>query len=431
MKRVLIVAPHFAPVAAPDGQRARLLLPHLAALGWHATVLAVDPADVAAPREDALLKTLPPDADIHRVRATLGLAAGRRIGVGNLAWRALPALARAGSRLLRAQPFDLVYFSTTQFACLPLGRWWRRRHGVPYVVDLQDPWRNDYYDRPGAPPPPGGWKYRFASAFASALEGWTLKRASHVVSVSPRYLETLARRYPWFDPARGTVIPFGWSRRDFELAPPAPPTPHILYLGRVGDDMLPALRHLFHAYAQWRRTRAAASRIIWEFAGTSYDARATAEGPALRAAREAGVADDVVSQPGRIGYLAALARVAGARANLVLGSEDAAYSPSKIWPVLASRRPWLAVVHNDSVLAALLAPCVGDSALVETVHSPASDLGHSLFAWFNAIADSPAHAETSARIAPAAETEIHRHEAKTLAATHAALFDAVAAHDRS
>jgi hypothetical protein len=190
--------------------------------------------------------------------------------------------------------------------------------------------------------------------------------------------------------------------------------------------MLPALRHLFAAYAEWRRKNPASPRLTWEFAGTSYDARATDEGPALRAAREAGVADDVVSQPGRIGYLAALARVVSARANLILGSEDAAYSPSKIWPILAAHRPWLAIVHPASVLAALLAPSSSPSSRIEPITAqPASP---SLHAWFDSLAP-PASAPPAAT--PAAEAEIHRHEAKTLAATHAALFDAVTAHDRS
>ncbi len=434
MKRLLLVAPHFAPVNAPDGQRARLLLPHLHALGWDCTVLAVAPEDVAAPREDALLATLPPGADIRRVRATLGLRAGRRLGIGNLGWRALPALAREGSRLLREERFDLVYFSTTQFICLPLGRRWLRRFGVPFVVDLQDPWLNDYYSRPGAPRPPGGWKYRVASALAACLEGRTLRHAAHVVSVSPRYLEDLARRYPGFGPGRGTVIPFGWSLRDQECAaamdaePPAPAgsPPTVLYLGRVGPDMRPALDHLFRGYAAWRRARPAAPRIRWCFTGTSYDPRSSGDGPARTAALAAGVADDVEETPGRLGYLQALARMRGADANLILGSEDAAYSPSKIWPLLAAGRPWLAVTAPDTVLARQLQLVGQPGGRVAPLGAPdpSPAAAGPLHEWLDELAAG----RTAARTAPS--PGLLAHEAKTLAARHTALFDSLLAHGR-
>lgn len=362
MRRILIIAPHFAPVAAPDGHRARLLLPHLEESGWKATVLTVDPAAVAAPREEELLGTLPPGADIRRVRA-FSLRLGRWLGIGNLGWRALPWIWREGSRLLRRGDFDLVYFSTTQFAVLPLGRLWLRRFGVPYVIDLQDPWRNDYYARTGVRPP-GGWKYRLASWQAARLEGWTLRRCAHVISVSPDYLTALAGRYPWFDARhRGTVIPFGWSERDLALAragvaEPArtaePDTRELLYLGRIGDDMRPALLALFSAFADWRRRTTARTRIRFRFAGTSYAPRAGRDSVVSRAAAETGVSDAVEESAARIGYLDALARMCSADALLLLGSDDPAYSPSKVWPVLATGRPSLAVTPETGVLAALL-----------------------------------------------------------------------------
>lgn len=421
MKRVLIIAPHFAPVNAPDGQRARLLLPHLAAFGWECTVLAVDASAVAAPREDNLLATLPPDADVRRGPA-VGLAAGRRFGVGNLGWRALPWLWREGSRLLASGRYDLVYFSTTQFACVPLGRWWRRRYGVPYVIDLQDPWRNDYYVRAGAPPPPGGWKYGFASRFAAVFERWTLRRCSHVISVSPDYLETLARRYPWFDSARGTVIPFGWSQRDLEiaarLAPPSAQTSAdghrtLLSIGRIGADMQPCLQVLFAGFARWRAANPARADVRLRFIGTSYDPRAGRDSPVTRAAGDAGIADAVEENPSRIGYLTALAAQQQADANLILGSADAGYSPSKIWPLLATRRPRLAVAPAGSVLADLLSRHPAGGTLIQT--GPTSDIV-AVAEWFDLF--------SSQRLpAPGEDELLSGLEAFALSRRHAAVFN--------
>jgi peptidyl-prolyl cis-trans isomerase D len=66
------------------------------------------------------------------------------------------------------------------------------------VIDIQDPWRTDYYERKDSRQPPGGWKYQFARLQAWLLEGWTYRRVSAVMSVSPSYLDDLRARYPAF-----------------------------------------------------------------------------------------------------------------------------------------------------------------------------------------------------------------------------------------
>jgi hypothetical protein len=160
-KKVLIVSPHFPPINAPDMQRVRMSLPYYRRFGWEPVVLTVDERWQEGALEPELLVTIPADVRVVRVRAAPA-AWTRRIGIGALGLRAWPYLLRRGARLLRREKFDLVFFSTSQFITYSLGRLWKARYGVPYVIDVQDPWRTDFYDKPGAPPPPGGWKYRFA-----------------------------------------------------------------------------------------------------------------------------------------------------------------------------------------------------------------------------------------------------------------------------
>jgi len=355
--RVLIVSPHFPPVNAPDLQRVRMSLPYFVEAGWEPVVLTVDDREPIAPLEPDLLATVP--ASVRVVRAPCWSRRWTRlIGVGNIALRALPFLHRAGRRLLAERPFDLVFFSTTQFAVLPLGRLWQRRYGVPYVIDLQDPWRNDYYRRPGAPRPPGGWKYRFADLFARCLEGWTLRRAARVISVSERYLDDLGRRYPWWSRDRGSVVTFGAPDRDFRLARekaaqqqpllPATPDLKIVYAGRLGADMLPALDALFTAVAARRREPRPAAVY---FFGTTYAARDEARPITSALAGRHGITDLVHEFPARIGYLDSLRVMLEGDVALLLGSDDAGYSPSKIYPTLLSGRPALAIGPAGGVLA--------------------------------------------------------------------------------
>ena len=197
-------------------------LPYYRQHGWEPVVLAVRPDDVAGSREPELEQTYPADVRVVRCRA-LPLRWTRWIGLGNLGLRAWWPLLRAGSRLIKGERFDLVLFSNTQFITFTLGPLWRRWFGIPYVIDLQDPWRTDSYERPGAPPPPGGRKYLLARCLAFLCEGPTYRRTAGFISVSPRYLSDLARRYPWFQNKPQATIRFGVSAADFEYVRFHPP----------------------------------------------------------------------------------------------------------------------------------------------------------------------------------------------------------------
>src|ERR1043166_7452429 len=143
MRRLLIVSPNFPPVNAVDMHRVRLSLPYFRDFGWEPRVLAVDPARVENAREPLLLETIPVHVPVHHCGA-FDARLTTRVGVAALALRALPFLYRAGARLIREHRPDLIYFSTTSFPVLALGRLWKKRFGVPFIVDMQDPWVSDY-----------------------------------------------------------------------------------------------------------------------------------------------------------------------------------------------------------------------------------------------------------------------------------------------
>ena len=379
MPRVLIISPHFPPVNAPDMQRVRMSLPQFVAAGWEMVVLTVDDPTTMAPLEPALLQTVPPEVRVVRA-GVLSRRWTRWIGLNNLGLRALPYLYLAGRKLLRRERFDLVYFSTTQFIVLPCGRLWRWETGVPYVIDLQDPWLNDYYEQPGAPQPPGGWKYRIAHSLARLLEGWSLRRCTHVISVSGDYLVRLARRYPWWTPDRGSVLTFGASEVDLQIARrqlaegahllPDTPALKIVYTGRLGPDMQPALEILFAGLAA---QQSATSRVIeLHLFGTSYASTGRGIVTTTDLARHHGVSHLVHEKPNRIGYLEALRLMLEGDCVLLLGSEDKAYSPSKIYPALLTGRPVLAVAPAGSVLEQKIAE-LGGVALVTFHGGSAND----------------------------------------------------------
>lgn len=365
-RRVLIVSPHFPPVNAPDMQRVRVSLPYFVAAGWQVTVLTVADPTPTVPLEPEIEATVP--AAVRVVRA---FCLSRRwtgmLGVNNVALRSWPFLFLAGCRLLSGRRYDVVYFSTTMFIVLPLGRLWKALTGVPYVIDLQDPWITDYYERPGAPRPPGGWKYRVAQGLGRALEGWTMRGVAHLIAVSQSYIDTLRTRHPQLRAIPAIELPFGSPDPDLALAAArrksrTPLLPagglRLAFAGALGPGQLAAVEVFFAALAAARRTGMPVSA---HFFGTSYDPQARPATLALAA--QYGLQDCVHESPARLRYFDALQVSLEADANLLFGSTDLPFAPSKILTVLATGRPVLALAPTGSALVTRLAQ-LGQSCVI-------------------------------------------------------------------
>ncbi len=389
-KRVLIVSPHFPPINAPDHQRIRTALPFLEEYGWKAAVLAVHAEYVEGVEDPLLEKTLPATTRIVRTRALL-VRWTRLFGVGSVALRALPFLWMAGNKLLRKGPtFDLIFFSTTMFPVLILGPLWKRKFGIPYVVDYQDPWISDYYRRTRNAPPGGRVKYWVSSLISRMLEPAVVRGATEFVVVSDKYREDLLIKYPFLEGNQFTTLPFGAPEGDFLLLeelglsqgsvwPSA--SRQIVYMGAAGPFMAPAFRLLFSALARSRQK----NRVLWQnvrfkFIGTSYAPSGRAKKVVEPIAVEFGLQDIVEEQTDRVPYFDALTAIRRASGLLIIGSESTSYSPSKIFPYVLARRPTLAILHRDSPAVEILRHCRGAEIIEfeEDERSPTSDIDESL-----------------------------------------------------
>ncbi|MBC7624999.1 MAG: hypothetical protein H7232_16625 [Aeromicrobium sp.] len=362
-RRVLIVSPHFPPVNAADMQRVRMLLPFFHDNGWEAEVLAVAAEQVAMLQDSWLVRGLPVDVKVHRIRV-LGLGWSFIPWLGTLGLRGLWPLASAGVRLLAGGGFDLVYFSTTVFDLLLLGPRWKQKHDVPFVLDYQDPWVNDYYrEHPNVVPPGGQLKYSIISAIHRRAEPRVLRHCLGITSVSPAYPKQLDDRYPWFQRVPRLVQPFPGAQRDFERVKhlkgcnrffdASDGNIHWVYIGVVIEGMYPALRALFKAIKN-AMPEAKLKRLRMHFIGTTYSASGTAGQRVLLLATEYGLTDQVVEQCDRIPYADALRCLTEADALLAIGSDDPGYTASKIYPYLLARKPLLAVYHENSSIISLI-----------------------------------------------------------------------------
>lgn len=359
LKKLLIVCPHFPPVNAPDAQRARSILPYMQKLGWECSVLAIDPDLVeGAVHDDLLRETIPDNVPVYTCRG-IPHQWTRPLGFGSLWIRCGAAFRRMATGLLQRETFDLAFITTSQFDAFSLGPEWRRKHNLPYVLDFQDPWVNDYHERKDSRPPGGRLKYFMAQRKARRREPDAVRNAGGLVCVSPGYGPALLRRYPQISGTPIRVLPFAASLVDLEIArrnrPAQPLVPaadgciHHVYTGRCVPNMRPALDILFGAFRRFLdREPTVAIRHRFHFIGTDYAPAGLAQYNVMPAAEAAGVTPYVAEHPIRVPFFEALHYLAMADSILVLGSDDPSYNPSKLNPCLLTGRPILVIAHHRS-----------------------------------------------------------------------------------
>jgi hypothetical protein len=373
-RRLLIVSPVFPPANGADSHRVRTTLPFFRKHGWDPEVLTVDPECLAVPQDPWLLEGIPKDIPVHRCDA-LSLRWSKVPGLGAIGPRARFSMRRLGGEVLASRRFDMVYFSTTTFSLLALGSYWKRRFGVPFVIDYQDPWITDYYrEHPNVVPPGGRLKYWIVEQLARRSEPRVIRSCSGITAVSAAYPTQLQSRYSFARVLPCCILPFPGAQRDFDrLATDGlrqsqfdanDGLEHWLYVGVSGPIMYKAIGALFGAINIWRnREPAKVARIRMHFVGTSYAPAGTGVPVVLPLAERHGVLDLVTEQTDRVGYSEALCCLRDADVLLALGSDDASYNASKLLPYILARRPMLAVFHRQSPASELLEQIGGSTLL--------------------------------------------------------------------
>lgn len=343
--------------------RVRHSLPYFGKYGWEAEVITVDPQYIEAYSTDPLLEeTIPQNTVVHYVKAW-DVTLTRSFGLGSVSIRSFTAFLKKGNELLKKGNYDLIYFTTTAFHVMALGRYWKKKFGVPFILDMQDPWRNDYYlGRPKSERPP---KFEFAYRLDKYLENYTMQTVDGLVSVSQEYIDTLKGRYPALAQVPATVIPFAYSDIDKDVvtryhsqlqAVKLDSTKlNIVYIGRGGHDLRPALQCFFtglkayiDAHPQMK------DRIRCHFIGTSYAPGGKGNKTIEPVAKEIGVGEMVTELTGRLSFFETLATLMRADALFIPGSQDRGYTASKIYQYVIAEKPALAIFHHKSSVVDIL-----------------------------------------------------------------------------
>lgn len=340
-------------------------LPYFKSFGWDAEVVTVEDKYVHTIKDPLLLKSIPDKIKVHRLKA-FSKNWTSRFGLGSLSLRSMWFYRKKVNELLAKQKFDLIYFSTTEFSICILGPYWKRKFNIPYVIDMQDPWHSDYYkDKPKLERPKKHWfSYRLNKYF----EPIAMNKADGLISVSENYLNTLQKRYLILQTKPSAVITFGAFDFDFEIAKKYD---HILdlafkkvdgqlnlvYIGRGGYDMKPALDTLFTAFKNGLNSQPKLFKNVrMHFIGTSYASKnGTPTISPLASAYQ--LSPYITEYTDRIGFYESLKNLKNSDGLLIISSNQAAYTASKIYPYILAKKPLLSIVHRDSVVKKIIHEC--------------------------------------------------------------------------
>ncbi len=429
-RRVALVAAHFVPSNLASVHRARLWSLHLREFGWEPVIVTTHWDYYEERIEPNLMELVPPDLKVIRTRA-YGTRPIRL--VGDLGVRAFRAHRRALCELARSKGVDFVHITIPSNFSAMLGRSVQRTTGVPYGIDYIDPWVHEF---------PGSRKL-FTKAWASArladwLEPWAVRDASLITGINRRYFQGVLDRNPHLTKqAVLAEMPYGGSEADHDYVRRNPRAAklfaahggkfNLIYAGAMLPKAYAVLERLLESLVLLRKRRPQfAAEFHLHFVGTG-KAPDDAQGFNIRPRIERHGLEDCVSEyPQRLPYLDVLNHLHLAAGILVLGSTEPHYSPSKIFQSVMSRRPVLALLHEQSTSVSVLRAANAGPVLTLTEGTlPSREIvGEAMerFVYANEYAESQIHsgaletcsARESARVLATAlhETMARRHSHK-------------------
>lgn len=338
MKRLLMIAFHFPPLAGSSGiQRTLRFARYLPDNGWEPIVLSAHPRAYERTSDDQL-QDMAPGLRVVRAQAwdtARHFAIGGRY-IGALArpdrWQSWKYDAvRQGMRLIRALRPDAIWSTYPIATAHVIGLALHQRSGLPWVADFRDPMAQDGY-----PKDPATWR-----SFAR-IESQALTAATASTFTTPSALALYRQRYPQLVNSTH-LLENGYDEETFSAT--SGQASGVLNAGRL------TLLHSGIVYPSERDPRALFAALEWlkqsdleTYAQMRIRFRAPVHDALLHElARRHGVEDAIEIFPA-IPYREALAEMLQADALLILQAGNCnAQIPAKLYEYMRARRPMLAL----------------------------------------------------------------------------------------
>ncbi|MBK8745498.1 glycosyltransferase [Propionivibrio sp.] len=213
MKRLLMIAYHFPPLAGSSGiQRTLRFVQHLPKFNWEPIVLTADPRAYERTSDD-LMADIPKGVVVRRAFALdtarqLSIA-GRYIGAMArpdrwVSWKI--AAVREGVRMIREFKPQAIWSSYPIATAHLIGAELQKRSGLPWIADFRDPMVQEGY-----PPDP------LVRKSYQAIEERALATARYSTFTTPSAARTYQLRYPG-NADRVVVLENGYDEETFSSA---------------------------------------------------------------------------------------------------------------------------------------------------------------------------------------------------------------------
>lgn len=353
MKRILMIAYHFPPLAGSSGiQRTLRFVQHLPALGWQPLVLSANLRAYERTSDD-LLAEVPAGTVVRRAFA-LDTSRHLQIAGRYLGWMARPdrwitwkfAAIREGLKLIDEFKPDVIWSTYPIATAHVIASALHRKTAIPWIADFRDPMAQDGY-----PADPRTWQsYRDIEADAAA-------QARFCVFTTPGAASTYSERYP-AAAGRMVVLENGYDEESFASALAVPlnqsvpaPGARLLLLLHSGI-VYPSERDPTQLFVALGRLKQAGGLGP---ADLRIRFRASVHDDLLQGLAATHDVQDLIELCPAVPYREALAEMMAVDALLVMqGSGCNAQIPAKIYEYLRAGKPILALTDPVGDTAGVL-----------------------------------------------------------------------------
>lgn len=347
MKKILIITPHFPPSNLAGIHRSRLFAQHLPSFGWKPVILTVHEKFYEEKHDWNLVKLLPEDLQIEKVKA-FNITKPRLIG--DIGLRAFFQLYKKAKALIKKEKIDFLYISIPSFYVALLGRWLHITTGIKYGIDYIDPWVHYF---------PGSDKmfsrHWFSTKLAGLLEPIAVKKASLITGVAEGYYKEVLKRNPHLKVITG-AMPYGSEASDHEKINKLNIKPYLFKKNNIkfqlvyAGAMLPkAYKPLEKIFENIKNNLELFEDTEFHFIGTGSLANDPESYTIKPLAEKYGLWNRIVFEyPQRIPYADVLMHLNVADGIFIMGSTEPHYTPSKVYQAVLSNKSILAVLHAQS-----------------------------------------------------------------------------------
>jgi hypothetical protein len=359
MKNLLIIYPHWPPSNLAGVHRPRLIANYLQEFGWHPIILTVSPESYEETLDLNIGRTVAKNIEVIYTKA-FQITKPRIIG--DIGIRAFPFLYKAALKLIRTRKIDFIWIPIPSFYTSLLGRLLHEKTYVPYGIDYIDPWVRDIHNRKDL-------RSKLSLQVAKWLEPVAVKNASLLSGVSDAYFRPVIERNFKINHIPHVGMPYGFDPRDHEIKLDNLDLPWagvkdcqpLVYAGAFLPNARFFIRALFKtikskvAQGQWDK------RHKLYFLGTGAYKGTTI----IDYAKEFGLESIVNENRDRYPYLHVLNFLNSAHIVMTIGSSEKHYTASKIFQALLSKRPVLAIFHQESSAVSVLEECSATPLLIK------------------------------------------------------------------